>query len=180
MKLWKTFTDCFNCLPVAAIIDEKILCMHGGLSPELNSMDQVRRIARPTDVPDTGQQKLLSGLFCSSRFACLLAAVLFIVLVVSVLFVFVRKQLVFFYCGFFVLCVLGVFVSSALFVCLRVSCPVCLPLSWRSFPSPLCFVCVFCLLILLFVLPVVVLIFASFVFVLLVCQFLLPSLGVSI
>ena len=31
MKLWKTFTDCFNCLPIAAIVDEKILCMHGGL-----------------------------------------------------------------------------------------------------------------------------------------------------
>ncbi|GBE58999.1 serine threonine phosophatase PP1 [Babesia ovata] len=54
VKLWKVFTDCFNCLPVAAIIDDKILCMHGGLSPELNSMDQIRQIARPTDVPDTG------------------------------------------------------------------------------------------------------------------------------
>ena len=39
IKLWKTFTDCFNCLPVAAIIDEKILCMHGGLSPELTNME---------------------------------------------------------------------------------------------------------------------------------------------
>lgn len=54
VKLWKTFTDCFNCLPVAAVIDEKILCMHGGLSPELTNMDQIRRIVRPTDVPDTG------------------------------------------------------------------------------------------------------------------------------
>ncbi|EER07330.1 protein phosphatase type 1, putative [Perkinsus marinus ATCC 50983] len=54
IKLWKIFTDCFNCLPVAAIVDEKILCMHGGLSPELNSMDQIKRILRPTDVPDTG------------------------------------------------------------------------------------------------------------------------------
>uniref|UniRef100_A0A182HJ03 Serine/threonine-protein phosphatase n=1 Tax=Anopheles arabiensis TaxID=7173 RepID=A0A182HJ03_ANOAR len=26
VKLWKTFTDCFNCLPIAAIIDEKIFC----------------------------------------------------------------------------------------------------------------------------------------------------------
>ncbi len=54
IKLWKTFTDCFNCLPIAAIIDEKIFCMHGGLSPELASMDQIKRIMRPTDVPDTG------------------------------------------------------------------------------------------------------------------------------
>lgn len=35
VKLWKTFTDCFNCLPIAAIIDEKIFCCHGGLSPDL-------------------------------------------------------------------------------------------------------------------------------------------------
>ena len=54
IKLWKTFTDCFNCLPIAALIDEKILCMHGGLSPELSSLEQVKRIMRPTDVPDTG------------------------------------------------------------------------------------------------------------------------------
>ena len=54
IKLWKTFTDCFNCLPVAAIVDEKILCMHGGLSPELVNMEQIKRIMRPTDIPDTG------------------------------------------------------------------------------------------------------------------------------
>ncbi|KRZ73076.1 Serine/threonine-protein phosphatase PP1-alpha catalytic subunit [Trichinella papuae] len=54
IKLWKTFTDCFNCLPVAAIIDEKIFCCHGGLSPDLQSMEQIRRIMRPTDVPDQG------------------------------------------------------------------------------------------------------------------------------
>merc|ERR1719209_2806529 len=54
IKLWKTFTDCFNCLPVAAIVDEKIFCCHGGLSPDLQSMEQIRRIMRPTDVPDQG------------------------------------------------------------------------------------------------------------------------------
>ncbi|KAK9343297.1 Metallo-dependent phosphatase-like protein [Lipomyces starkeyi] len=54
IKLWKTFTDCFNCLPIAAIIDEKIFTMHGGLSPDLNSMEQIRRIMRPTDIPDCG------------------------------------------------------------------------------------------------------------------------------
>ncbi|KAI2968525.1 hypothetical protein CBS147323_4310 [Aspergillus niger] len=50
VKLWKTFIDCFNCLPIAAIIDDKIFCTHGGLSPDLTSMDQIRRIMRPTDV----------------------------------------------------------------------------------------------------------------------------------
>uniref|UniRef100_A0A7S3K126 Serine/threonine-protein phosphatase n=1 Tax=Aureoumbra lagunensis TaxID=44058 RepID=A0A7S3K126_9STRA len=54
IKMWKTFTDCFNCLPVASIVDEKIFCCHGGLSPELQQIDQIKRIIRPTDVPDTG------------------------------------------------------------------------------------------------------------------------------
>ncbi|KAH3761146.1 serine/threonine-protein phosphatase PP1-beta catalytic subunit [Pelomyxa schiedti] len=54
IKLWKTFTDCFNTLPIAALVDEKIFCMHGGLSPDLRSMDEIKRIVRPTDIPDTG------------------------------------------------------------------------------------------------------------------------------
>jgi serine/threonine-protein phosphatase PP1 catalytic subunit len=54
IKLWKIFTDCFNCLPIVAIIDEKIICMHGGLSPELENVDQIRKIVRPTDVPEQG------------------------------------------------------------------------------------------------------------------------------
>ncbi|KAL4278544.1 hypothetical protein GQ457_03G027320 [Hibiscus cannabinus] len=54
VRLWKCFTDCFNCLPVAALIDDKILCMHGGLSPDLTNLDQVRSLSRPTVVPDTG------------------------------------------------------------------------------------------------------------------------------
>ena len=28
--------------------------MHGGLSPELQNMDLIKRIMRPTDIPDTG------------------------------------------------------------------------------------------------------------------------------
>jgi len=53
-KVWKNFGDAFNCLPVAAIIDDKILCMHGGLSPELGHIEQITRIMRPTEVPDEG------------------------------------------------------------------------------------------------------------------------------
>lgn len=54
VRLWKIFTDSFNCLPVAAVIDDKIFCMHGGLSPELNNLEQLRAIQRPIDVPDQG------------------------------------------------------------------------------------------------------------------------------
>ncbi|KAF3955697.1 hypothetical protein CMV_019110 [Castanea mollissima] len=54
VRLWKIFTESFNCLPVAAVIDEKILCMHGGLSPEMERLDQIRAIQRPVDVPDQG------------------------------------------------------------------------------------------------------------------------------
>ena len=54
VRLWKSFTDLFNWLPVAALIDEKILCMHGGLSPDLKNMQNIQDISRPTDIPDTG------------------------------------------------------------------------------------------------------------------------------
>ena len=54
VKLWKSFVDCFNCMPVAALIEDKILCMHGGLSPDLISVEQINSIVRPTDIPDQG------------------------------------------------------------------------------------------------------------------------------
>jgi serine/threonine-protein phosphatase PP1 catalytic subunit len=54
VKIWKTFVDCFNTLPIAAIVAGKIFCVHGGLSPALSHMDDIRNIARPTDVPDYG------------------------------------------------------------------------------------------------------------------------------
>ncbi|KAK1924772.1 Metallo-dependent phosphatase-like protein [Papiliotrema laurentii] len=54
IKTWKTFIDVFNALPIASIVASKIFCVHGGLSPSLKSMDDIRRIQRPTDVPDYG------------------------------------------------------------------------------------------------------------------------------
>lgn len=49
-----------------------------GLSPDLQSMEQIRRIMRPTDVPDTGKKKeihfilkLLSENFIQSKNKCI-------------------------------------------------------------------------------------------------------------
>ena len=54
VKLWRSFTELFNYLPVAALIDEKIFCMHGGLSPDLRNVNQICDLPRPSDIPDTG------------------------------------------------------------------------------------------------------------------------------
>jgi serine/threonine-protein phosphatase PP1 catalytic subunit len=54
IKIWKAFTDVFNCLPISAVVAGKIFCVHGGLSPDLIDYEDVTRITRPTDVPDEG------------------------------------------------------------------------------------------------------------------------------
>jgi serine/threonine-protein phosphatase PP1 catalytic subunit len=54
IKLWKVFSDCFNCMPVAGLIDKKIMCMHGGLSPDMKKISDLDKIFRPIEVPDTG------------------------------------------------------------------------------------------------------------------------------
>ncbi|KAK9760675.1 serine/threonine protein phosphatase Pzh1 [Basidiobolus ranarum] len=54
IKIWKTFVNVFDTLPIAALVAGKIFCVHGGLSPHLNHMDDIRRIERPSDVPDYG------------------------------------------------------------------------------------------------------------------------------
>lgn len=54
IKIWKKFQEVFNLLPFAAVVDEKIFCIHAGLSPDLQQPEQIKRIMRPTDVPDAG------------------------------------------------------------------------------------------------------------------------------
>jgi serine/threonine-protein phosphatase PP1 catalytic subunit len=54
IKTWKLFCEVFDTLPYAALIDEKIFCVHGGLSPQLTKLEDINKIKRPTDVPDTG------------------------------------------------------------------------------------------------------------------------------
>jgi serine/threonine-protein phosphatase PP1 catalytic subunit len=36
------------------VIDDRIFCVHGGISPELTDLDQIRNIARPLEVPEEG------------------------------------------------------------------------------------------------------------------------------
>lgn len=49
---WLEVCETFCALPYAAVVDEKIFCVHGGLSPYLQSLDQINRIPRPLDAAD--------------------------------------------------------------------------------------------------------------------------------
>ena len=54
VRLYRNFIEIFNYLPFAALIDERIFCVHGGLSPELKNIKVISEISIPTDIPDTG------------------------------------------------------------------------------------------------------------------------------
>jgi|EP00029_Vermamoeba_vermiformis_P011171 serine/threonine-protein phosphatase 6 catalytic subunit len=51
---WKMFTQIFDLLNVAAVIGNKVFCVHGGLSPELKTIDQIRTIKRDQEIPIQG------------------------------------------------------------------------------------------------------------------------------
>lgn len=41
-------------MPITALIDERIMCMHGGISRQMNQIDDIVKVIKPTDVPDAG------------------------------------------------------------------------------------------------------------------------------
>ncbi|CAJ0568261.1 unnamed protein product, partial [Mesorhabditis spiculigera] len=54
IEVWKEFQRTFNLLSLCALIDGKILCMHGGISPELSGLDDLRQLKKPFKNPARG------------------------------------------------------------------------------------------------------------------------------
>ncbi|KAG6387461.1 hypothetical protein SASPL_152651 [Salvia splendens] len=54
INVWRYCTEIFDYLSLSALIDNKIFCVHGGLSPAISTLDQIRTIDRKQEVPHEG------------------------------------------------------------------------------------------------------------------------------
>lgn len=53
-SVWKSCCQVFDFLVLAAVVDGEVLCVHGGLSPEIRTVDQIRVVARAQEIPHEG------------------------------------------------------------------------------------------------------------------------------
>ncbi|CAB4308484.1 unnamed protein product [Prunus armeniaca] len=54
VNVWRYCTDIFDYLSLSALIENKIFSVHGGLSPAISTLDQIRTIDRKQEVPHDG------------------------------------------------------------------------------------------------------------------------------
>ncbi|KRY19678.1 Serine/threonine-protein phosphatase PP1 [Trichinella patagoniensis] len=53
-EIFHWFQEAFSWMPVSALVSGKILCMHGGLSPDLKNLKQINSLKRPMPCLDFG------------------------------------------------------------------------------------------------------------------------------
>eukprot|EP00511_Aplanochytrium_stocchinoi_P001186 CAMPEP_0204828916 /NCGR_PEP_ID=MMETSP1346-20131115/6872_1 /ASSEMBLY_ACC=CAM_ASM_000771 /TAXON_ID=215587 /ORGANISM="Aplanochytrium stocchinoi, Strain GSBS06" /LENGTH=311 /DNA_ID=CAMNT_0051958323 /DNA_START=428 /DNA_END=1363 /DNA_ORIENTATION=+ len=53
-NVWRYFTDLFDYMPLTALINDEIFCLHGGLSPSIDTLDDIHKLDRVQEVPHEG------------------------------------------------------------------------------------------------------------------------------
>ncbi|KDO87445.1 hypothetical protein CISIN_1g002713mg [Citrus sinensis] len=77
---WTRFNQLFNCLPLAALIEKKIICMHGGIGRSIHSVEQIEKLERPITM-DAGSIILMDLLWFVLNISTILRSmVLYIIL----------------------------------------------------------------------------------------------------
>ena len=52
--VWDLINSVFDLLPLCAIIGGKIFCVHGGISRDMQTLDDIKNLSRPLDIPEKG------------------------------------------------------------------------------------------------------------------------------